>query len=192
MNNVKREYMPIKIVQYSKLTGEEVKCYLGGIAIETIFTKIVKVLENAESCYPTFRYWLQSKVFTGLHDGTRDILFVFNTESPFRLLGVAILKNTNDEKKISSFRVYPEYQRSGIGEILMKRCFDVLEDDKPMITVPRDMSLPLSDANNCYSAFDKFMKRKFPDNFVLKQKLPNYYRVGFTEYVYNGFLPMKK
>lgn len=74
----------------------------------------------------------------------------------------------------------------------MKLCFDVLEDDKPMITVPRDMSLPLSDVNNCYSAFDKFMKKKFPDNFVLKQKLPNYYRVGFTEYVYNGFLPMKK
>ena len=184
-------YMQIKIVQYSKLTSEEVKCYFTGIAVETLFTRIVKVFENAESCYPTFKHWLQSKVFASLDNGTRDILFVFNSNSPFQLLGVAILKNTSYERKISSFRVYPEYQRIGIGEILMKRCFDVLEDDKPMITVPRDMSLSLSDANNCYSAFDRFMKKKFPNNFVLKQKLPNYYRPGFTEYVYNGLLPMK-
>lgn len=188
---MKKERISIEVLRYSQLSSDDVVKYFLGTLAENLPSLIAKFFRSSEYCYPTFNAWINNKVLPNLHNGSREILFVFTKEKPFSLAGVAILKNTAEEKKISSFRIYPDFQRMGIGTELMELCFDILDCNTPMITVPRDMSLSLSDINNCYSAFNKFMEKNYPDNFILKQRLLDYYRAGFTEYVYNGFLPPK-
>lgn len=178
------------IVRLSLCTGEDWEKHFTDFKIETMETIIKNVIENASFCYPTFDYWCAEKVIPELSSGRRDILFVFDEDNPRQLLGLAIIKLDEHEKKICSFRIKPEYQRRGIGRQLMCECLQALGVDKPLLTVPRDMSLSKNDSSNCYTAFDNFIKKHFPNNFVLQQKVKDYYRTGFTEYVYNGLLPL--
>lgn len=179
------------IIRFSTCTEENMEKYFTNLKVETIQRVIKNTFKISSFCYPTFDYWLDSKVIPELLLGKRDILFVFDAEASKKLFGLAILKLGDTEKKICSFRIEPDYQRNGLGKELMLECFDVLGTDKPMITVPRDRSLSLTDPENCYAAFDNFIRKYFPKSFELRQKAIDYYREGFTEYVYNGILPLK-
>lgn len=179
------------IIRFSECTEQEIEKHFTDLKVETMQTILKHTLCNARICYPTFDYWLDTKVSAQLSNGKRDILFLFDKENPRQVLGLAVLKLEEEEKKICSFRIEPPNQRKGLGRILMQECFKVLGTNKPMLTVPRDMSLKLSDPNNCYSAFNSFLSKHFKDEFELTQKAKDYYRNGYTEYVYNGLLPPK-
>ena len=178
------------IIRLSECTEQDIEKHFTDLKVETMQTILKRTLSNARFCYPTFDYWLEEKVFPDLSSGKRDIVFLFDVNNPRKLLGVAILKIAGDEKKICSFRINSKYQRKGAGKKLMDKCFEVLGSRKPMITVPRDMSQELSDPNNCYSAFSNFFSKYFEREFELKEKRKDFYRKGYTEYVYNGSLPI--
>lgn len=188
--------MEIVILRFSKLTPSQINSHFRGVIGESLKMWIYNSLTELNHIYPRFDYWFNKKVFEKFkqNTGERDILFVFprkEERNPHQLLGIAITKDTPLEKKICTFRVNNKFRNKGIGTRLMRACMKLLNTNNPMITVPRNMLQDESDSTNCYSNFEHFFKKKFAGQFILKQQLRDYYRPGFTEYVYNGFLPPK-
>lgn len=143
---------------------------------------IYKLLMDLESTYPDFYNWYNKKVINDLkmHRNNRNILFAVsmindNGKIKKRLTGIAIIKRNHQERKICTFRVFPEYQKQGVGTALLKLCFNYLETERPLISISEK-------SIGRFSAFiDKY-------NWTLCQILPGYYKKGITEFVFNGFL----
>lgn len=92
-----------------------------------------------------------------------------------QLTGIAILKNTNREKKICTFRVFPKYREQGIGSMLLNICFKYLGTTKPLISI----------SSLSRDAFTHIIEKY---KWELYETLPDFYQKGVTEYVFNGFL----
>lgn len=127
--------------------------------------------------YPDFCQWYNS-LFEENKELKRDREIIISRRNN-NLLGVSILKKTQEERKICTLRVAKPYRSQGIGKNLMELSFDWLEDDKPLITIHKTkqgLFAPL---------FDYY-------GFKLEQKQWNYYSFFSTELAYNGILPEKK
>ena len=127
--------------------------------------------------YQGFQAWYQ-----GLY--TEDFELKYNREiiiceDQFRIVGVAIIKNDLQEKKICTLRVAREYQHQGIGHNLVEMCMRQLHTDKPMITLHK-------------SKLNQFEKLLRYYNFELEQTQKHYYSIFSTELVFNGLLPEKE
>ena len=77
--------------------------------------------------YPNFKTWI-NKIKKELRTN-RKILFCFDfdKQNTMRIIGFTILKNTPQENKICSFMIFEKYKHQGNGNILMKRCIDLLK-----------------------------------------------------------------
>lgn len=89
--------------------------------------------------YPGIEDWYLTKVVPGLHLGTRHLLRI---ERDGRLVGLGIAKNEEDERKICTVRVAPEYANRGMGLRIFDGLLKWVDDDKPHLTVS-DSKLPL-------------------------------------------------
>ena len=143
---------------------------------------IYQLLRDLESTYPDFYNWYNEKVIMDLkaHKNNRSILFAVslvnvNGKIEKRLTGIAIIKSNNKEKKICTFRVFPKYQKQGVGAALLKMCFFYLETERPLISI----------SAKAVEAFSTFINKY---KWTLCQILPDDYKKGFTEFVFNGFL----
>lgn len=153
---------------YSSLTSD-----LKAIYYKQIYKFVLRL--NFE--YPGFNVWY-SHLFCDSCDlkSNREIVIC---EESNKLAGIAILKNSYEEKKICTFRVAKEYQCQGIGHQLMELCFQQLKTEKPMITLHK----------NKLEQFEKLLDYY---DFELEQMQKHYYNLFNTELVYNGALPRKK
>lgn len=136
--------------------------------------KIKLFLSDLVIEYPLHNKWFKG-VVKDLKEKrySREILFA--TNSMDEIIGVSILKRTNCEKKICTFRVAEKYQRQGIGTLLMLKSLEILETDKPIITV----------SESKHQEFKKLFQRF---NFCLKKVYFGKYRYLTKEYCYNGVL----
>lgn len=127
--------------------------------------------------YQGFRNWYQA-LYTEKFElkYNREIIIC---EDQFRIVGVAIIKNDLQEKKICTLRVAREYQHQGIGHNLVEMCMQLLHTDQPMITLHK----------NKLNQFEKLLNYY---NFELKQTQKHYYNFFSTELVFNGLLPERK
>ena len=127
--------------------------------------------------YPYFINWY-SNLFTDDKElkSDREIIIC---ESNYKIVGLAILKSSEYEKKICTLRVDRKYQHQGIGKKLMQLSLEWLECDYPVITMHKSKQVQ----------FDSLLKYY---GFKLEQKQMHYYSIFSTEYVYNGELPDKK
>ncbi len=125
-----------------------------------------------ESSYPCFRVWLETKVFPGLIGGERSIILRFRGAE---IAGLAILKHTAHEKKLCSLRVRDPFQNTGLGIRLFEQAFEVLETERPLLTV--------SDEN-----MDKFERIFDYFSFDLAAQYRGLYADTRTEYSFNGLL----
>ncbi|KDC51625.1 GNAT family N-acetyltransferase [Pseudoalteromonas fuliginea] len=132
------------------------------------FPKLRSFLSDVSTLYPNFDSWLNFKVRRNIDLGTRSILLAYNSE---HILGAALLKTHEDEKKISTFYVAPEYRDMGIGSKLMDKAISQLDSDKTFITV----------SNERQSELSPLLQSK---GFELVQSIPNLYRQGSHEYFY--------
>ncbi|MCZ9981685.1 GNAT family N-acetyltransferase [Brachyspira hyodysenteriae] len=82
------------------------------------------------------------------------------------IAGIIILKKSHSENKISTLRVDKRYRNNGIGRTLIKLGIELLEDDKPLITVNENkiyqfkylfdyFGFKLKDKINCYNKYSK-------------------------------------
>ena len=140
-------------------------------------SEIYKFLYRLVFEYQGFRSWYQ-RLYTEEFElkYNREIIIC---EDQFQIVGVAIIKNDLQEKKICTLRVTREYQHQGIGHNLVEMCMQQLHTDKPMITLHT-------------SKLNQFEKLLNYYNFELQQTQKHYYSIFNTELVFNGLLPEKK
>ena len=133
--------------------------------------KLYNELKEAAIFYPNFKYWFYSKVITDiLEDKRRILLEIRNNE----IAGIAIVKNTPEEKKLCTLRVTNKYQNKGIGLKLFERAFEELNTSKPFLTVSEEK----------YKEFEKIFKYY---GFELTNRVKDYYRKGKSELFFNEF-----
>lgn len=125
--------------------------------------------------YPEFKKWYDEKVVPGIKSGKREIVI---KEINGEIAAVSILKN-DVEKKICTFLVLPKYQEQGIGKEMLQISLDILNTDKPMITV----------SSNSINSFIRLLNNF---NFEKQEELDGYYKKGSKEYVFNGSLTNNK
>ena len=118
------------------------------------------ILDDIKILYPNFRFWYSNKVIPGLIDGSREILTEYRDN---KLIGIAIIKNTQEEKKICTIKILPQYQNRGIGIKLFKKALYSLNTDKPFVTVLVER----------FNEFHKIFKHY---GFELTQIIFDYYR----------------
>lgn len=123
--------------------------------------------------YPGFSDWYKSKVVSGIYSEERKIIIY--TGSSRKIAGISIIKNTEEEKKLCTIRVAPEFRRMGVGRKLFESSFELLNTDSPVITVssPR---------------MPQFKKILSYYGFKLEDKMEGIYSAGHSEYIFNGNL----
>ena len=142
------------------------------ILANTLLKLFQNILSDLEFEYPFFLKWLH-KVFDELQISEKRIILIYcNTDNIFDIRGIAILKNTLEERKICTLRVLPPYRHQGIGTILLKKSIEILRDPYPLITV----------SGVHMNLFGPFLRK---NGFVLKDKIKSLYRRGCYEYFYN-------
>lgn len=83
--------------------------------------------------YLNYKEWYYFKqVLETIYTDKRNILFVRDKYN--RIIGVSSLKKYQNEKKICTLYVLPEYRNIGIGNTLLEESFKWLDTTKPLIT----------------------------------------------------------
>lgn len=131
---------------------------------------VLPFLADLDAFYPNFSAWYANTVLPGLSSGQDSLLVV---REGAHLVGVALGKRSDDETKLRCVRVAPAWQNTGVGLRLIERMFEVLESDKPHVTVAEEML-------HAYSR--PFVSRY---GFVLSDVAKGRYRRGKLEYAFN-------
>lgn len=140
------------------------------------YKTVFKFLRRLAWEYPNFTQWYDNLFIKDAElRPEREIIIC---ESDLAIVGVAILKSNEVEKKICTLRVDKKYQRQGIGKQLMGLSLEWLESDYPVLTMHKVKQYE----------FDPLLKYF---GFKLEQKQYHYYNIFSTELVYNGVLPEK-
>lgn len=100
------------------------------------FKQISVFLSGLECNYPYFEEWLD-KVYREVNLQKRSIVVLVDKTTD-KIVGLTILKNTIQEKKICTLRVAKEFQHQGCGSYLIKQAIKLLKDSKPLITVSEE------------------------------------------------------
>lgn len=137
---------------------------------------ILSTLQELSYYYPGFTEWFHNKIHPGLTTGERSILLDLQNG---HLRGLAITKNTKNEKKLCCVRVLPPFVGSGIGIKLFERSFQSLGTEKPLISVSEEKE---AEFNRIFHYF----------GFNLTEQYPDLYRAGRYESSFNGTLSLEK
>ena len=143
------------------------------IRIETSMTAAFQVLPfiaTLDQFYPDVSYWYVNQVVPGLMLGKDKLIIAREGE---HIAGVALGKLSEDETKLRCVRVHPDYQNKGLGISLIDTMLDLLEDDRPKVTVSEELI-------HHYSRI--FVNRY---NFRLAHVSKGQYRPAKLEYLFN-------
>ena len=149
-----------------------------------LYKGIIQLTNSINDTYPSHNDWLQKKFFPGLKYGSRKIVVAYNDlNNP---MGVALLKDTPEEKKICCLFVREDCRGLGIGNNLIKKSCAVLKTNKPLITVA-DTNLSqlqrLLDKNHFTFSYKK--KGMYKENDT-----ENYFNNEATDILKNNILPI--
>ena len=136
----------------------------------TYYMELHKQIESAGIYYPQFDTWYFQKVIPDLLLGRRKIITETREGS---VVGTAIIK-LSEELKLSTLKVDEHYENKGIGLKLFEKSFDLLDTEKPFLTVSEER-LPL---------FQKIFKYY---GFELTNVYDDIYRNGKKEFFFNEF-----
>jgi len=116
--------------QDNDYTFSEVHSVETGLYYKFIFSH----LSDAKEYYPNFEGWFFNQVVPEIKTGNRQLLIESRND---QVAGIAIV-NTGYEKKLCTLRVAEQFQNRGLGIRLFERCFEVLETNKPFLTVSEE------------------------------------------------------
>lgn len=162
---------------------ESLKSYYEGAnpkKLEKVNDELFALFDIASKSYPGHEAWYIGKQLreTAL-TGKRDILFIRNPNTPFEIIAMSCLKKTDDEKKICTFYIKPDYRKPEIYNALIKASLTFLKTAWPLITINDDHVDMLT------SIIDKY-------HWNLTEVLPDYYQKGVSELCFNGYLTPRK
>lgn len=117
--------------------------------------------------------WYWKKVVPDILTGTRDVIIItFNEE----VVGVAIVKKEDDERKLCTVYVEPNYRNREITTKLLEEAFSFLGTTKPLISIGEEK----------LDMFQCIIKKY---NWEKTQVLPKgNYNENSREIVFNGFI----
>lgn len=98
-----------------------------------LYEAIAALVAPINETYAGHNKWLREKFFPGLKDGSRKII-IAQDETGY-LAGAALLKDTEEEKKICCLFVRETCRGNGIATRLMQESLTALNTDKPLLTV---------------------------------------------------------
>jgi ribosomal protein S18 acetylase RimI-like enzyme len=137
---------------------------------------IYSVLFESQEFYPEIFKWYFKMFMPGLVGGRRHII---RYDIGSDVAGIALIKKEENEKKICTLRVRSKYRSNGIGKKLFKKCMEILDTEKPMITASAER---LHYFLNIFKYY----------NLKLEQVIKGYYRENSSEFVFNGYLNLKE
>ena len=156
------------------IDGKEYFYYSQLMSFEKISYKrkiyyFIKVLSKE---YPNFNEWY-NRLFEKfeLIEG-REIIFCLYNE---KVIGISILKKTEEEDKICTLRVNKNFQRMSIGKNLIELSLEWLENDKPLVTLQKSRYLQFKKLFEYYG-------------FKIEDEKFGYYKLFSTELSFNGLL----
>lgn len=103
--------------------------------LRKIAEEIFKNISHLGALYPNFADWYFNKVVNGLVNGSRSFIIEFRDG---KFAGVAILKDTENEKKICTLSINDEFKSKGLGYKLFEKSMRLLNTDKPLASVSED------------------------------------------------------
>ena len=164
-----------------KNAKEEIKVYKASREIEKheafveIISKAYNATESVCKSYPNYFIWYWKKVVPDILTGTRDVIIImFNEE----VAGVAIVKKKDDERKLCTVYVEPNYRDREITTKLLEEAFSFLGTTKPLISISEEK----------LDMFQGIIKKY---NWKKTQVLPEgYYNENSREIVFNGFIKL--
>lgn len=125
-----------------------------------------------KASYPLFNDWLTKKVVPGICNGERTVLIEYRESTP---VGLLIIKHTVEEKKLCTLRVRPHFESKGLGIKLFETAFNLLETDRPLLSVS-EIALP-----KFATAFNHF-------GFSHEASYEGVYLPKVVEFSFNGLL----
>lgn len=139
--------------------------------------QIFQIIKPIGNYYPDFSNWYFDKVMPGVILGQDRIIVA---EKQNQIIGVSIIKNTSDEKKLRAVRIIDDMQSKGYGLYLIDESLKQLNCDKPLASVSEEML-------HFYSRL--FIERY---NFSLDKVHKGLYRKGKLEYSFNEEINLKE
>ena len=124
------------------------------------------------SVYPGFASWFNDRVLPGILVGERTVVL---EQRSGNVAGFLIVKHTANERKLCTLRVLEELQKRGLGIRLFEIAFEILETEKPLLSVA---DLNLAAFRRIFRYFD----------FRSEATYRNLYRPNSMEYSFNGTL----
>lgn len=139
------------------------------------FSKIVAesymITDWISKDYPDHCDHFYSKYVPGIFDGEREIIACYING---KIAATVILKKDDEERKVCTLYVKPEYQRQGIATELLERSFEWLGTTRPLITI----------ADYKLSQFESMIQKYgWVETAVLDE---GYYNDHSREHVFNG------
>ena len=83
--------------------------------------------------YPGYYKWYYQKNIPRIIAGNGEAIFYLDG---FQIVGLSMLKKTEDESKICTLLINEEYQKKGYSSLILEDSFKILGTDKPLITIP--------------------------------------------------------
>ena len=83
--------------------------------------------------YPEYYKWYYQTNIPRILDGEGEAIFYLDG---FQIVGLSMLKRTDDEAKICTFLIDEEYRRKGYSKMILEDSYDYLGTEKPLITIP--------------------------------------------------------
>lgn len=132
---------------------------------------VLPFIKSLDQFYPEIEHWYINKVIPGIMLGDDKLVIARKNN---QIAGISLGKVDGSETKLRCIRVHPDFQQSGLGIKLIDKMLDLIEDDKPGVTVSEEMF-------HLYSRM--FMKRY---GFKLSDVTKGQYRPRKLEYLYNN------
>ena len=85
--------------------------------------------------YPGYFKWYYQTNIPRILSGEGEAIFYLDG---FQIVGLSMLKRTNDEAKICTFFIDEEYRKRGYSSLLLEDSFGYLGTESPIITIPEN------------------------------------------------------
>ncbi len=83
--------------------------------------------------YPDYYRWYFQTNIPRILEGSGEAIFYLDG---FEIVGLSILKKTEEEAKICTLLINEDYRKKGNSSIILEDSFEFLETEKPIITIP--------------------------------------------------------
>ena len=85
--------------------------------------------------YPEYYRWYYQTNIPRILSGEGEAIFYLDG---FQIVGLSMLKRTDDEAKICTFFIDEEYRKRGYSSLLLEDSFGYLGTESPIITIPEN------------------------------------------------------